>query len=819
MGLLSSFLTISIKDQICILIIFLTLFSIIVILGLCCSFTYEILKEDYNQKKLYFFDKYKEYIESCFYFQNFALLQYEEVIKRLQKQIWKFHQSSNIYQQQINFYLSDRNIIENFAMQGHENVTKQLTSYNNDIVFLACFYNFNGILINQMCDYVRRILLQQYFGMSSMLITHDIETGLRIPGYNRPILTSPLMVNVNRSCIYSFNASRIYENVVLICGGTSINYTSMDTYHKKKAENILNYVYTIFIIYMNSDELFKFDQMFGKLINEVYENDGFKNLNKDDPESYLEFARETSGYYSTIDYSNDQFSLISYLNEEFYYVESTIIDNYLYFINSWLYEFLDISFIPLYSQNNTVLSPELCILFMIKQTGYNLDKDQVEELYRKIRKGKSTIKDCFINMTIFKEQVNINDVFDLNFNSFLSVNNGVNQGIINFGKYHLYFVKYAYPNYNVLKEFRSDYLLLDQIDFYFFISFRQPIECTNILLENFRYVFYLIVLLIVYIWIICLFVNYLIYKKIVIQLIEPIKKLREAIQTSSIKDQNIFKYESDDFINDLFSTCKELLTGQIDKSNKDCGYGNFNILSKLKDKQKDIDENKYKKNLLINNEIINQLINEQLNMNDFSKNIKVNEELTKNTEKEDVKNKSRNINNQLFEDDNMAFISTEQNEKRNTYNQSDVKIEKESDENIQNDKNENKKESEEIDREPYRKLFQISDYLYRYKNKIENNKINITNSITKNENQKINLNNSEINNTKNKKESKNDNNSNISINMIDNKNISYFWYMEAKKNNDISINYNMSDSYNELFIEYNPFIFINTNGKYRSKHK
>ena len=129
------------------------------------------------------------------------------------------------------------------------------------------------------------------------------------------------------------------------------------------------------------------------------------------------------------------------------------------------------------------------------------------------------------------------------------------------------------------------------------------------------------------------------------------------------------------------------------------------------------------------------------------------------------------------------------------------------------------KESEENDREPYRKLFQISDYLLRYKIKIENNRINIVSSITKNENQKINSNNSEINNTKNKKEGKNDNNTNISINILDNKNLYYLWYMEAKKNNNISINYNMGDNYNELFIEYNPYTFISINNEYRSKHK
>ena len=129
------------------------------------------------------------------------------------------------------------------------------------------------------------------------------------------------------------------------------------------------------------------------------------------------------------------------------------------------------------------------------------------------------------------------------------------------------------------------------------------------------------------------------------------------------------------------------------------------------------------------------------------------------------------------------------------------------------------KETEENDREPYRKLFQISDYLLHYKSNIENNKINIVSSITKNENQKINSNNSEINYTKNKKDGKNDNNDNIIINMLDNKNLFYLWYMEAKENNNISINYNMGNNYNELFIEYNPFTINNANDGYRSKHK
>ena len=77
MSLASRFLNLSMKEQICITIIALTLFCIGVILIVCCSLIYEILDKDYEQKKLYFYKRYKEYIESVFYLQSFYLMQYE----------------------------------------------------------------------------------------------------------------------------------------------------------------------------------------------------------------------------------------------------------------------------------------------------------------------------------------------------------------------------------------------------------------------------------------------------------------------------------------------------------------------------------------------------------------------------------------------------------------------------------------------------------------------------------------------------------------------------------------------------------------------
>jgi len=97
MSLKSKFLTLQIKNQICIAIIVLNLFCILVILSIFGSLAYQILKEDFKQKRLYFYEKYKEYIESCFYLQNFYLLQYEELVKRIQLQVRDLLLASTIY--------------------------------------------------------------------------------------------------------------------------------------------------------------------------------------------------------------------------------------------------------------------------------------------------------------------------------------------------------------------------------------------------------------------------------------------------------------------------------------------------------------------------------------------------------------------------------------------------------------------------------------------------------------------------------------------------------------------------------------------------
>ena len=147
--------------------------------------------------------------------------------------------------------------------------------------------------------------------------------------------------------------------------------------------------------------------------------------------------------------------------------------------------------------------------------------------------------------------------------------------------------------------------------------------------------------------------------------------------------------------------------------------------------------------------------------------------------------------------------------------------------NVIKNNNNKKKTLENKENEPYIRLFKISEYLNYYRNKVEPNNIliirnntitdenkmskiisknnkSINNSIKKN----INIKNSFFKKNEIEENSDNDKNETIYVNMLDEENMSYLWYMEAKKKNNKSLNYNINDEYKELFMD------INDNYKY-----
>jgi len=790
MSLKSKFLELSMKEQIYIAILILTVYGLLTILLLTCSFCYEILKEDFKSKKLYFYDRYKDYIESCFFYHNFIILQYEELTKRMQSQIFNYHQKALFFNYSNNFnndftqYKVSVFDPDDYLINGDNEIYQ-----DEEKLFYYCYFADSSL-----CKFFGEFARAKYDSLSSIIFSTNVYKYFRIPGYEFSFINDPLVINVNRSTMFSFNASNIYYNLDdLLDGYSDSKKTKLIYYYKEKVEDIIYNIYRMFLYYY-ANVLFCFDQLFENAKNEMSSLDEVAIINHNDLSTVYEFVKIICGYYSSVNFPENKFSLISYSNNQYYYIECNLIENYLYYINDKLGNFLDVSIIALNYENNTLVSPELCILFLLKQYKYDIDNSKLEEFNNNIISGKSNITDCFIDHEAFWEQFEINDIFKLNISHFMTVNNSITQGVVKTKNTNYFYMKYSYPSYSVLKEFVSDYLFINQVNFYLFVSFNDPINYSNLVYQVNSNCFLLIILIIVYIWGFCLFVNLIIFCKVEIQLTEPIKKLQEAIESSSIKDENIFKYEYDEVINELFVTSRELLSGQIDMNNDEKGMEQFNILSKPKNKDKNLDNNLYKKNLIINNDIMNKLILEQQNMMDFSKNIKINEELDI---FEDTKNKifDKINNSQIIEDNlNLNLNNNENSFIKNNVNQNEI--------------------NEVKDKEPYKRLFKIAEYLFYYQNKIDNNYINIINNVITDDSKKSSISkiSSNISTTSPSKMKnyvrgnsygKPDDNENFSINMLDNRSMTYLWYMESKKRKNKSFNYQINENYDELFKDYN----------------
>ena len=751
---------------------------------------FEILKADYSQKRLYFFEKYKDYIEACFIFQNFYLLQYEELIKRIQKQIWEYQQVSSVYNFNCNFEEEEKEIIIKNFDYIKDNFKENLNNDNYFPIFFTCLSDNKP-----ECPPLEDILFHQYETFSSSIFSPFRRDLFRIPTLNENIMSTPLFFDITIYAFFSFDYSNIIQKINEIYGNEFNLYKILNYY--EKIENTTKYDINDKLNLFINNKPALIEHMFQNILKELHEAIPKKTLKRD-----FDLAIKANGYFPYIDYPNGK-SYFIYNIKELYQnclIESNLIKNYFFLMNKKISSLIDMYFIPLYFENNTIISPELCVFFLLKQNEYQKEENEIDELLTNIKKGEAKIDECLITDNILNDKRGIADIFNLKIYSFFLIKNFIiSHGILYLNNSLYYFLKYSYPNYNTLKDFNTDYFLLDQNNYYLFASFKEPIKFISLCYQNSLECFYIIIIIIVFVWILCLFINLCIFSKVIIQLTEPIKKLQEAVESSSMtEEENIFAYDYDEIINELFSTSKELLTGEKDNAKNEKGIDDFNVLSIPKDKEKPIDKNRYMKNLIINNDIINKLISEQENMMDFSKFIELNDYNYESNYKYE-KNFKKNII------------------KKPTLELSDINGIK--DKNNENNENKNNEEKEKEDREPYTKLFRIAEYFNYYLEKHEENYVNIINNTITEDNKsqfskisRLNSNNRKNSiritskNSKNLLKSEinliNDDTERITINMLNNKNISYLWYMEAKKRKNRSLNFKIGNNFEELFSEY-----------------
>ena len=252
--------------------------------------------------------------------------------------------------------------------------------------------------------------------------------------------------------------------------------------------------------------------------------------------------------------------------------------------------------------------------------------------------------------------------------------------------------------------------------------------------------------------------------RIIKEITEPIIRLTNIVNLNNINDINqnedIFKYSLDEEINDFFLLCKKLINGEIKDNN-------------INNKNK-VDENNNNNNMIINNKMILELIENQKSLNkDDEKIYLINNIHSNKSKNKQIRrrrtDKSSDMNNK--EPNTFGLNLIQLNEIKNEKNI----INKNED--LYSEVNDNDKEN---NMKYYEDLLSLADYLYNGGNK---KKQDINKNINRMRTNIINSSTYSLLRIKSTdftaKEKIEDENKNI---RKDCKYITYFWYINAKKN-------------------------------------
>ena len=187
------------------------------------------------------------------------------------------------------------------------------------------------------------------------------------------------------------------------------------------------------------------------------------------------------------------------------------------------------------------------------------------------------------------------------------------------------------------------------------------------------------------------------------------------------------------------------------------------------DKNKIIDKRKYEKNIIINNKIMNDLINEQQNIMNYTKEIDINDEYIINDNIINKYEEKKNDKNHKKSNRKKGEINS--NDKENKEIKFKINHEEEDDNN---------------NIEPYKRMYKLAEYLYNYRCKVEENNITIN---IKDDDKLPKL---------RKMSSINKNENNITVNALKGKDITYLWYTEMKNTNNKSFNLKLKEDLDEL---------------------
>ena len=599
MNIKKTFLTVSITHQILIVILSISFLCLFTILCLFTLYSNIIVNINVRNRREYYFNKYKEIIVSEIRFQTFLLYQYEQIIKGFNNQIYYFDKSSDdLYESTVNY---QKDMVQNYKETTEEDYDPDLPD-DKKCLFLLSFSD--DAFMNSKIFYYLSSLHASIGNKLSVL------RNFRIPyfGHEVQIINEYVFIFYADKSLYSINRTRIKEIEEISDGNIDQYYGDLIDYYVKK--------YKIIFDSFKRGEFFFLDIFFEDtfVIFNNYINNDF--IIKNYYNNSKEYLNNISYYFHFIDYSTGRTFVTDNGNKKLsnFIHQNSIISDYINMIFFFALKNLDINVIPVFPENNTIMSVELCYAFLYKQMiilgmdskKNNIDEEKLNQIYNKLKKGVSNIGDCILDKKYnIETNQNAYNILNIKFNKLYSIKN-----VREFSLFKLsdsligddfMCIKYTFPDFSSILNFKPTFFTLEQLNLYCFKTFYEAKHYEKNMIALYENYQYMIALSILYLWIIIIIYNYYKLNKIYMEIVEPIKNLTEVIQHLDIKEENILKYEADDSINELFKLCNDLLIGK---------YKQKMIHDSEIDKGFDlIDNNKSDfNNLKINRKIIEEII-------------------------------------------------------------------------------------------------------------------------------------------------------------------------------------------------------------------
>ena len=761
MSLIERFLKLPLKFQINLSLIFILLITIILVF----SFSEALILMNYSyiksERKKYFLNMEQSLIENDINFINICLLQYENIIKLFNSQIYHYLNNETIVQ---DFYEKNKiplNLSRNkIVVIKNKSDLDNYPEYNESIpdnekkVYIYCGAKESGIC-RKIIDLIR----------ANALIYLYLYKGIRefkIPFYGRQRLMNEysllfkkystfISINNTKMKDYMSDDGDIDEMLDLI------NSLSKNDYNFNKRffdEYITNNIITMELMY--NKIYYIFDDY--KLLNDTYVK-----------ENYI---MDKSIYFQTLEYTSDitYFDNTWNISKDRITGANSVIPNSLGWILLNIYKKLDIVVLPINNFSKKLISKNLCYFFIYKQYYYLLNKndissqDKLEEIINAINNDEniSDIKVCKLDnyFNDISEYININNEFFYYYDLKNIYDSYLYKLFKSDSRSYLFEMKSSFPNFESLKLFSPNFFTFSQIDFYSFLfgsNLSRIISSSEEFITN---VNYFIIIVLWFFWIIIIIIFIIIILIVIPTITNPIVRLTQIINLNDSKNENIFEYKLDDDINKFFSLCKNLINGEM--------INNELKLNEILEDQ-DLFDNSANNNMIINNKMILELIENQKCINDNNKNIFLFKEGNANENKRDKSNnklaKIRNRNfNEFDNNDVIKLISVNDEEIYSQKNSKKSKEIKEENEELYSKLDEDDLEANNL--KLYEDLIKITDFVFygKEKEKLNKNKKNLDKSSSVS------------------KKSKPEN----SIKIIKGfENITYYWYMTEKVNRTI----------------------------------